>query len=43
MDASEAATVLARARGGDEAAFQALVEQHARAAFRLAYRLTRNE
>lgn len=43
MDGSEAATVLARARDGDEEAFQALVEQHARAAFRVAFRLTRNE
>jgi RNA polymerase sigma-70 factor (ECF subfamily) len=43
MDGGEAAGVLARARGGDEEAFQALVEQHARAAFRLAYRITGNE
>jgi RNA polymerase sigma-70 factor (ECF subfamily) len=43
MDASETAAVLARARGGDEEAFQALVNEHARTAFRLAFRLTRNE
>ena len=43
MDGGGAAAVLARARGGDEEAFQALVEQHARAAFRLAYRMTGNE
>jgi RNA polymerase sigma-70 factor (ECF subfamily) len=43
MDGGEAAAVLARARDGDEAAFQALVERHARAAFRLAFRMTGNE
>jgi RNA polymerase sigma-70 factor, ECF subfamily len=43
MDGGEVAAVLARAREGDEEAFQALVETHARAAFRLAYRMTRNE
>ena len=37
------ATVLARARKGDSDAFRELVEQHSRSAFRLAYRLTRNE
>ena len=43
MDAGEAALVLARARQGDEDAFRVLVEVHARAAFRLAYRLMRDE
>ena len=43
MDASEAATVLARARQGDSDAFRALVELHSRHAFRLAFRLTGNE
>jgi RNA polymerase sigma-70 factor (ECF subfamily) len=43
MDATEAATVLARARDGDCEAFRALVERHSRAAFRLAFRLTGNE
>jgi RNA polymerase sigma-70 factor, ECF subfamily len=37
------ATVLARARKGDSEAFRELVEQHSRSAFRLAYRMTRNE
>lgn len=37
------ATVLARARRGDSDAFRELVEQHSRSAFRLAYRMTRNE
>jgi RNA polymerase sigma-70 factor (ECF subfamily) len=37
------ATVLARARKGDSDAFRELVEQHSRSAFRLAYRMTRNE
>jgi HEAT repeats len=40
MDGSDVAAVLTRARTGDEDAFRALVEQHARAAFRLAYRIT---
>src|SRR4051812_16888412 len=43
MDAGDAALVLARARQGDEDAFRALVDTHARAAFRLAYRLMRDE
>jgi RNA polymerase sigma-70 factor (ECF subfamily) len=42
MDGGEAADV-ARARAGDEAAFQGLVERHSRALFRLAYRMTGNE
>lgn len=43
IDATAAATVLARAREGDGDAFRALVEHHSRAAFRLAFRLTGNE
>jgi RNA polymerase sigma-70 factor (ECF subfamily) len=43
MEAGEAAAVLARARQGDGDAFRALVELHARQAFALAYRLTRDE
>ena len=43
MDASDAATVLARARQGDSEAFRSLVEQHSRSAFRLAFRMTGNE
>jgi RNA polymerase sigma-70 factor (ECF subfamily) len=43
MDATEGAAVLARARQGDSEAFRALVEQHSRSVFRLAYRMTRNE
>jgi RNA polymerase sigma-70 factor, ECF subfamily len=43
MDATEGAAVLARARQGDSEAFRALVEQHGRSVFRLAYRMTRNE
>jgi len=43
MDAGEAALVLARARQGDEDAFRVLVDVHARAAFRLAFRLMRDE
>ena len=42
MDA-EAATVLARAREGDDEAFRALVESHSRSVFRLAFRITGNE
>lgn len=42
MDGSDAADV-ARARSGDDGAFQALVERHSRAVFRLAYRMTGNE
>jgi RNA polymerase sigma-70 factor (ECF subfamily) len=43
MQASEAAAALARARQGDGEAFRALVEQHSRSVFRLAYRMTGNE
>ena len=43
MDATEAATVLARARQGDDEAFRALVERHSRRVFRLAFRMTGNE
>ena len=42
MDATETA-VLARARQGDSDAFRALVEQHSRSVFRLAFRMTGNE
>jgi RNA polymerase sigma-70 factor (ECF subfamily) len=42
MEAADAAAVLARARQGDGDAFRALVELHARHAFALAYRLTRD-
>ena len=43
MDASEAATIVARARQGDSEAFRSLVERHSRSAFRLAFRMTGNE
>jgi len=43
MGATEAAAVLARARQGDSDAFRALVEQHSRSVFRLAFRMTGNE
>src|SRR5262245_25490151 len=43
MDATEAATVLARARQGDGDAFRVLVERHSHKAFRLAFRMTGNE
>jgi RNA polymerase sigma-70 factor (ECF subfamily) len=43
MTVSDAPALLSRARQGDGDAFQALVEKHSRAAFRLAYRLTGNE
>ena len=43
MDATEAASVLARARQGDDEAFRALVERHSRRVFRLAFRMTGNE
>jgi RNA polymerase sigma-70 factor (ECF subfamily) len=43
MDASEAATMVARARQGDSEAFRSLVERHSRSAFRLAFRMTGNE
>jgi RNA polymerase sigma-70 factor, ECF subfamily len=42
MDDTAADTV-ARARSGDATAFRALVDRHARAVFRLAYRMTGNE
>ena len=44
MDATDdRAAVLARARNGDEEAFRALVEQHSRRVFQLAFRMTGNE
>ena len=43
MDAGEAATVLARAREGDEDAFGALVRQYSRQLFQVAFRITGNE
>ena len=43
MEAGDAGVILARARQGDEDAFRVLVELHARAAFRLAFRLMRDE
>src|SRR5919202_2689423 len=43
MDATDATAVLDRARQGDGDAFRALVEQHSRSVFRLAYRMTGNE
>ncbi|HKT78838.1 MAG TPA: RNA polymerase sigma factor [Vicinamibacterales bacterium] len=43
MDVTDRATVLARAQGGDSEAFQALVEEHSRRVFQLAYRITGNE
>ena len=43
MEAGNAGVILARARQGDEDAFRVLVELHARAAFRLAYRLMKDE
>jgi len=43
MEAGEAAVILARARQGDQDAFRVLVELHAQAAFRLAFRLMRDE
>ena len=43
MDATESAAVLARARQGDSDAFRALVEQHSRTVYRLAFRMTGNE
>src|SRR3954462_2382631 len=43
MDATDVATVLARARQGDSEAFSSLVERHSRRAFQLAYRITGNE
>jgi RNA polymerase sigma-70 factor (ECF subfamily) len=43
MTSNEAETAIGRARAGDLAAFQSLVEQHSRDVFRLAFRITRNE
>jgi RNA polymerase sigma-70 factor (ECF subfamily) len=43
MTVSDAPAVVARARQGDNDAFRALVEQHSRTAFRLAFRMTGNE
>ena len=43
MDASDRATALIRARQGDEEAFGALVQQHGRKVFQLAFRMMRNE
>ena len=43
MQAGDAGVILTRARQGDEDAFRVLVELHARAAFRLAFRLMRDE
>src|SRR4029077_4825087 len=43
MDASDRATALIRARQGDEEAFGALVQQHSRRVFQLAFRMTGNE
>src|SRR5918911_1873700 len=43
MDATDVTAVLAKARQGDSEAFRALVEQHSRRAFQLAYRMTGNE
>jgi RNA polymerase sigma-70 factor (ECF subfamily) len=41
--AGDDAAEVERARGGDQAAFQGLVERHSRAVFRLAHRMTGNE
>src|SRR3981189_1820662 len=43
MTVSDVPAVLTRARQGDSEAFRALVEQHSRSAFRLAFRMTGNE
>src|SRR5918911_2468207 len=43
MDATDVTAVLAKARQGDSEAFRALVEQHSRRAFQLAFRMTGNE
>jgi RNA polymerase sigma-70 factor, ECF subfamily len=43
MDGTEATADVVRAREGDDEAFRLLVERHSRSAFRLAYRMTRNE
>jgi RNA polymerase sigma-70 factor, ECF subfamily len=42
MNESDGA-IIAKAQAGDKDAFRVLVEQHSRAIFRLAYRITRNE
>ena len=41
--AGDDAAEVERARAGDQAAFQGLVERHSRTVFRLAYRMTGNE
>ena len=43
MELGDVAAVLSRASGGDAEAFSLLVNSHAPTAFRLAYRLTRDE
>lgn len=43
MKGNEEETAVDKARAGDMTAFQSLVEQHSRAVFRLAFRITRNE
>jgi RNA polymerase sigma-70 factor (ECF subfamily) len=43
MKGTEEETAVDKARAGDRAAFQSLVERHSRDVFRLAYRITRNE
>ncbi len=43
MTSNEAEAAIGKARAGDMAAFQSLVEQHSRDVFRLAFRITRNE
>jgi RNA polymerase sigma-70 factor (ECF subfamily) len=43
MDASDRTAVLIRARQGDEDAFGALVQQHSRRVFQLAFRMLGNE
>ncbi len=40
---NEAEAAIGKARAGDMAAFQSLVERHSRDVFRLAFRITRNE
>lgn len=43
MDATNQAAALGRARQGDDEAFAALVQQHSRRVFQLAFRMMRNE